>query len=180
MLGKFNPTVLMVFLLLTLLIGIIIGIIFFIKSVISLVKTGDSLKLKYNLVCILCILVAIAAWIFNFGWLRFIFTFLAIPVIHTIALMLVTNFALSHIEESPKIKWYIILSYVTYLLSYLLLPDSGDSGPGYMFFSLIHNDIITDICYDIAISSFICNIGIMVIQLIETIQIKIKNKKQPL
>ncbi|MBR3576020.1 MAG: hypothetical protein IKL42_01305 [Clostridia bacterium] len=171
-------TTLLIFFLSALIIGIIIGIVIFFKSLISSIKTRNSTKLKYTLVCILCVIIAMAAWIFNFGWLRMILTFLAVPVIHTIVFMVITNFALLHIDKSSEIKTYVIISYVTYLLSYISLPDFADMGPTYVFFGLIHNDAFADISFYITFTAIAVNIVFLILQLVKCVEIKRENKEQ--
>lgn len=181
MLANVNRTLLLVFCISILLIGIITGIIILVKSIISS-KKGDSLKLKYTLISILCVIIAIVSWVLNMGWLRFIMTFLAVPIIHTIAFMIINSFTLSYVDKSAKLKRYIILSYITYLLGYILLPDGGDVGTMYVFFGLIHNNIVAGISYFLSSISFIGNIVILILQIIERTKIKkttIRNIKQP-
>jgi hypothetical protein len=161
-----------------LLIGIITGIVIIINSIISTKKDRNNSKLKYNLISILFVIIAIVSWVFNMGWLRFIMTFLAVPIIHTIAFIIINSFSLSYIDKSVKLKRYVNLSYITYLLGYLSLPDGGDVGPMYVFFGLIHNDIVANISYIISSISFIGNIVLFILQIVEIIlQIAERKKK---
>lgn len=157
-----------------LLIGVITGIVILIKSIISTKKDGNNSKLKYTLISILFVIIAIVSWILNMGWIRFIMTFLAVPIIHTIAFMIINSFSLSYIDKSVKLKRYIDLSYITYLLGYLLLPDGGDVGPMYVFFGLIHNDVVANISYSISSIVFIGNIVLLILQISERKKIKRK------
>ncbi len=160
------------------LIGIITGIVIIINSIISTKKDRNNSKLKYNLISILFVIIAIVSWVFNMGWLRFIMTFLAVPIIHTIAFIIINSFSLSYIDKSVKLKRYVNLSYITYLLGYLSLPDGGDVGPMYVFFGLIHNDIVANISYIISSISFIGNIVLFILQIVEIIlQIAERKKK---
>jgi hypothetical protein len=72
-----------------------------------------------------------------------------------------------------------MLTYHTYnLLGYLSLPDGGDVGPMYVFFGLIHNDIVANISYIISSISFIGNIVLFILQIVEIIlQIAERKKK---
>ena len=160
------------------LIGIITGIVIIINSIISTKKDRNNSKLKYNLISILFVIIAIVSWVFNMGWLSFIMTFLAVPIIHTIAFIIINSFSLSYIDKSVKLKRYVNLSYITYLLGYLSLPDGGDVGPMYVFFGLIHNDIVANISYIISSISFIGNIVLFILQIVEIIlQIAERKKK---
>ena len=175
MLADVNTTLLLVVCLSILAIGLITGIVILVKSIISSKKDGSYLKLKYNLVAILLVIIATASWVLNMGWLRFIMTFLAVPVIHTIAFMIINNFSLSYIDESVKLKRFVVLSYVTYITGYLLLPDSADIGPMYVFFGLIHNDIFANIAYNISSTAFAANIVFLILQLAERKKAKKEN-----
>ena len=172
MLANVNRTLLLILFLSILAIGVITGIVILVKSIISSKKNGNHLKLKYNLVAILLVIVATSSWVLNMGWLRFIMTFLAVPIIHTIAFMIINNFSLSYIDKSVKLKRFVILSYITYLAGYLFLPDGGDVGPMYVFFGLIHNDIIASISYNISSIAFVGNIVILFLQIVERKKIK--------
>lgn len=155
--------------------GIFTGIFILVKSIISSKKNENHIKLKYNLVAILFVIIAIASWVLNMGWLRFILTFLAVPIIHTIAFMIINNFSLSYIDKSVKLKKYVVLTYITYLVGYLLLPDGGDLGSMYVFFGLIHNDVVASISYNISSIVFIGNIVLLILQLIERKKVKKEN-----
>lgn len=175
MLANVNKTLLLILFLTVssiLLIGLVTGIVIFIKSIISSRRNGNNIKLKYTLIAVLFVIIAVVSWIFNMGWLRFILTFLAVPIIHTIAFMIINNISLPYINKSVKLKRYVVLTYITYLLSYLLLPDGGDVGPMYVFFGLIHNDVVASISYNISSIVFIGNIVLLVLQIIERRKIK--------
>lgn len=155
-----------------LLIGIITAITLLVKSIVNFKRDGNELKLKYFLVSILCVIIALASWLMNFGWIRLALTFFAIPIIHTVGFMIISYFALSYVDKSVKLKRYIIFSCITYLLSYILLPDAGDIGSMYLFFSLIHNDIIANISYRLSVIVFIANIVLLILQIVERNKVK--------
>ena len=85
MLANVNKTLLLILLISILLIGLVTGIVIFIKSIISSRRNEHNIKLKYTLIAVLFVIIAIVSWILNIGWLRFILTLLAVPIIHTIA-----------------------------------------------------------------------------------------------
>lgn len=153
-------------------IGVITGIVILVESIISSKKNGNHLKLKYNLVAILLVIIAIASWVLNMGVLRYVMTFaVPIPIIYTIAFMIINNFSLSYIDKSVKLKRFVILSYITYLLGYLLLPD-GDFRQMYVFFGLIHNDKVANISCNISYVAFMGNIVLLILQTAERRKLK--------
>ena len=137
------------------------------KSFLIYKKSTSITSLKYNLICDLFVVIVVLSWFFNMGWLRFIFTFLAAPFVHSIIFIIMINKAIPYIEKSIKLKRFLFISYITYILTYLLLPDGGDTGTMYMFFGLIHNDIITSISYQLARISFVANIIMLILQIRE-------------
>lgn len=151
--------------------GVITGIVIIVKSV-TASKNGNSTKLKYNLISILCVMTAIASWVLNPGWLRVVMTIFTIPVIHAIAFMIINSIAASYVDKSVKLKRYIILSYITYLLGYILLPDGGDIGPMYVFFGIIHNNVVAGIAYSLSSIAFLGNIVVLILQIAERKKIK--------
>ena len=171
MLANVNKTLLLILCISILLIGIITGMVILVNSIMSSRKNGNKTKLKYTLTSFLCIIIAIISWFLNFGWLRFFLTFLAV---HTIAFIIINSFSLSYIDKSAGLKRYVILTYITYLVGYLLLPDGGDVGSMYVFFGLIHNDVVASISYNISSIVFIGNIVLLVLQIIERRKIKKK------
>ena len=167
MIANVNTTVLLVLCISILFIGLITGMVILIQSIISSRRNGNSIKRKYTLIAILCVIIAIVSWILNMGWVRLILTFLAVPIIHTVAFMIINNFSLSYIDKSIKLKRYVVFTYITYLAGYLLLPDGGDVGPMYVLFGLIHNDVVASIAYTISSIAFIGNIVLLILQIIE-------------
>ena len=161
-----------IFFLSILLIGLISVIVIYIKSIISSIKNGDKTKLKYTLVAGIFVIIAIISWILNMGWLRVIMTIYAVPIIHTIAFIIINIFSLSYINKSVKLKRYVDLTYITYLVSYLLFSDCADVGPMYVFFGLIHNDDVAYISYTISSIAFIGNITLLVLQITELRKLK--------
>ena len=79
------------------------------------------------------VVMTLAAFVFNMGWIRLIFLFTTMPII----LMGL------HISVGWTLywkKWRAKLFYAASIfhpLSYILLYDSGDSAPAYMFFGLL-------------------------------------------
>lgn len=73
---------------------------------------------------------------------------------------------------SPKLKIYTLLSYATYIISYLSFSDGGDYGPMYVFFGLLRNNIVAQIAGVLCEISFIAHIIVTVFQLIEISKMK--------
>ena len=170
-----DPSFLLYFWIIMLGIGILSGIAILIHSII-LAKKGNSIPLKYNLLTFLFILIAIASWGFNMGWLRLFMTFLAIPIIHTSVFMILNHFSLSYINQSSYLKKLVIFSNIAYLIGYLLLPDLGDIGPMYLFFGLIRNNLIATFGYEISAVGFLATVVLLILQIIECRKIKKQHK----
>lgn len=177
MLSKIDAYFFLLLVAVTLVAFVLTLIILFVKTIISSIKSGNFTKLKYTLISILCIIVATLSWFSNFGWLRFIASTLAVPIIHNIAFIIINYLTLQYIEKSNTLKRHVVFSYITYLLGYILFPDSGDNGPMYVFFGLIHNNFISYILGCIAAVLFAGNIVSLTMQMTEGAAIKkfIKN-----
>ena len=152
--------------------GVIFAAAVIVKTVISSSKSGNKSRIKYILICVFCVLTATASWILNFGWLRLILTFTAIPLIHTAAFIIINTLALPYADKSKKLTVYGVLSFTTYLSGYLLLPDGGDYGPSYMFFGLIKNDIITQASFYLSDVLLAGNAVLLILQIIERAKAK--------
>lgn len=57
----------------------------------------------------------------------------------------------------------IAFAQITFVLFYLLLPDGGDAGGLYVFFGLVHNDVVATVCGAIASTIVKINIVLLVI-----------------
>lgn len=147
--------------------GLIFGVISLIRLLLKIKKLNHPEIIKYYFFMILCLLVMVASWILNIGWFRLILTWLAFPIIHFVLFAILNGKAMLKLFLSQKLKIYTLLSYATYIISYLFLPDGGDYGPMYVFFGLLHNDIAAYIASVICEISFIAHIIISIFQLIE-------------
>ena len=143
MLADINRTLLLYLLIGVIIIAVLVIVCGTIIAIIKACKKGEHNKRKDILLTLLCIAIAAASWIFNMGWIRFIMTFLLIPFIHAIVFFLVNLFSSKYIQKSKKSRNIYIMLCITYLLFYLLLPDGGDVGEMYVFFGLIHNNILS-------------------------------------
>ena len=117
-------------------------------------------QLIYNIISILCILIAAIARYFNIGWITLIIMYLG--PIHAI-LFIIANNILAKKNSNKHTKILFILSCITFLSSYLLFPDFGDYGGPYSFFSLIRNEQLLDTVSILAKFSFLINIALIFI-----------------
>nr|QGT51196.1 hypothetical protein Firmicute1046_2720 [uncultured Firmicutes bacterium] len=147
-------------------------------TIVKSVKTRNFTKLKYNLVSVLCVILAAASWIFNFGWIRFFLTFTGLPVFHAVTFFFLNNFAASHIDKSRILKISTILCHVAYLTGYFCLPDAGDVDPMCAFFTLIRNEYIVNLFFIISFLGFSGSIVCLIVELIEASMIKAKSKSK--
>jgi len=118
----------------------------------------------YYVITIFSVLIMSASWIFNLGWYRFVLIFIPIPLIHTIAFLIINIKCANRISDFKCLGKYILISSVTYLLPHLLFPDGGDIGGMYLFFGLIKNDAIAYVMMPIAIIAFVINIIVLIIE----------------
>ncbi len=141
-------------------------------------KMNDKKGLRAVIFSILCILVAACSWIFNFGWLRFILTFMLVPFIHAIIFFITNTCASKYIDRSKKMKVYVWLFYITYLCAYVTLPDGADIGPTYMFFGLIKSDSASSIGFLVAYISCMIHIIAFILQSVQILKLKKKEKTE--
>ena len=153
---------------------LVIGLIVFgiVKAIKTLRQNNFYGKRKTILMSLLYILIVLVSWFLNMGWIRFFMTFLLIPFIHAIVFFLTNFFATKYFDKSPKIRklnlWFII----SYLITYLLMPDGGDIGGMYFFFGLIHSDILSGVANFISSVAGIAHIVLFVLQIVEIRKIK--------
>ena len=98
--------------------------------------TLDRREKRQNLdLAILCfsVVMTFAAFVFNMGWIRFIFLFTAMPII-LMGLHIAVGWAI-YLEKCRAKLFYAAC--VFHPLSYILLYDSSDRGPAYMFFGQV-------------------------------------------
>ena len=145
---------------------------FFVASVVSLFRNGDKSKFIYVAISVLCVIIMVASWFLNFGWIRFILTLYMIPLIHAAVFVSTSNFSAAHVNQSKRLKIYTILYYVTYVLGYVTLSDAGDDGPMYVFFGLIRNSTIINISYYVSFIFSLAHAALFVLQIVEVIIVK--------
>lgn len=141
-------------------------------------KTGDKTftgTFPYFLLSCTCIILVGISAVTNFGWIRFIF---GIPMfLHAIVLFIITSISSRFASSSPSLKHMIYVTYLTYLMSNIFMPDGGDTGPLYVFFGLVHGGSIADVCYAVSILSFVCNVILFIMQFVLSCILYTKTKR---
>lgn len=140
---------------------------------------GNKSKIKQNIACMVCIIVTTVSWILNLGWNRIMLFMFGMPATYALVFILVNDFAASYSSKAPRLKVYTVLSYITYLFSFLLFPDCGDYPPAYVFFGLIGDVNAVRLAGRLCIEFFIINIIISSVQLIACLRIRRKIKVAP-
>ncbi len=164
-----------IFILLSIAAGLIFGIVCLVRLLLKLKKLNRPIIIFYYFLMVLCVISALTSWIMNMGWYRFFLTFLLFPIIHAVIFVTVNIVVLPKLCDSAKVKTYTLISYMTYLFSYLLFPDGGDVGEMYLFFGLIQNNAVADITFPISIICFITHIIFTVFSLNEANKTKNHN-----
>ncbi len=152
--------------------GFILGIFYLTRLLIKIKKLNQPEIFKYYFLMLLCILIMTASWLLNMGWYRIILTWLAFPIIHLVLFIIINGKILLKLFCSKALKVYTLLSYVSYLLFYLMLPDGGDIGTMYVLFNLLHNNTVAYIAGVLSVTSFFAHIVFTVFQLIEIRRLK--------
>lgn len=123
--------------------------------------------LKWRIMLPLTVIVMVASWIFNMGWFRIILMWVPLPLVHTIVFWVLNRKLATFASTFKELEKYIVISCVTYLLPYLLFPDGGDVGEGYLFFGLIRNDIVFNIALYMTPIAFSASIAVLIWEYIE-------------
>lgn len=176
MLANVNNNLLIVLLLAVPCVFIAVILFYTINSVMKAKKNGEYIEVKMISLTILFMVISGTSWILNMGWIRFIFTFLLVPFVHAIIFFMINLRTAKYITKSRKLKLLSIIFCATYLLSYILLPDGGDVGGLYVFYGLIHSNLIAYICECICAFAIITHIVVFVLQIIEMSKIKRETK----
>ncbi len=151
--------------------AVVFGVIFGIRYIEKEYKrdkgNGCGSTKKWRMLAILSVVIMSLSWIFNMGWFRVILTWIPLPLIHTIVFLLINIKTANKVSSFKRLKKYIILSCITYLLPYLLFPDGGDAGGMYLFFGLVRNDTIANIMMYIVPIVFVVNIAVLIFEYLE-------------
>ena len=177
MLSNFNPWVFLVLLVIAVLSAVVVGIVFLVRAIVLAVKSHNAEKLVHTVTSVVCILVAAASWILNPGWLRVFLTIVGVPIYYSIGFMIVIGLCSTYASRSTRLRTYIILLEILYVLTFLAFPDIGDYGPSYMFFGLIRSDSVVGVGFTVTYLAFAGSVIFAILQLVERSRVKkeIKN-----
>lgn len=153
---------------------LVIGLIVYgiVKTIKVLKQNNFYGKKRTILMSIFYILIVIASWFLNMGWIRFFMTFLLIPFIHAVIFFLTNFFGSKYFDKSTKIKKLNLWFVISYLVAYFLMPDGGDVGGMYFFFGLIHSNTLSGVANFISSVAGIAHIVLFVLQIVEMRKIK--------
>lgn len=126
-------------------------------------------KIKTIIISVISILVVVATWIFNLGWLRFFMTAVLIP--HIVLFVFMNLYSTKYFDNSKRIKILNIFFVLTFLFAYVFMPDSDDIS-SYVFFGLVHNENVLNIAEIISTVAFVGNVVTFVMQIIGIEKIK--------
>lgn len=144
-------------------------------------KKGKSAVRFCSIVsAVVCILISAAAFMCNLGWCRVVCAWLLIPFWYPLALVIITIITSKYIPHSKSLAAWQIISEITFLTSSLILPDFGDIGDSYMFFSQITPVPINDEIFLIAsVVLFVISLVSMIMQIVLAVKTHRKiNPKQ--
>ena len=126
-------------------------------------------KIKTIIISVISILVVVATWIFNLGWLRLFMTAVLIP--HIVLFVFMNLYSTKYFDNSKKIKILNIFFVLTFLFAYVFMPD-GDDISSYVFFGLVHNENILNIAEIISTAAFVGNVVTFIMQIVGIERIK--------
>lgn len=121
-------------------------------------------KRKINLVSGILIVIMLASWLANFGWVRLAGTFMLIPLLHPMAFFIGNYLSAELFADHPKVRWMTVLSFITFLLPHLLIADVGDVGEAYVFFHWIENSTVAAITSSIGYAALVLHLTALIIQ----------------
>lgn len=101
---------------------------------------------------------------------------LGLPFLYSLVFLLIEIFSARKMEEAPSLKLLSVFSWISYLLSFLLLPDGGDTGSMYVFFGLLHSDPILSIAGSLCGMAVTASTALLIAQL--CILLKIRKRGQ--
>lgn len=126
-------------------------------------------KIKTIIISVISILVVVATWIFNLGWLRLFMTAVLIP--HIVLFVFMNLYSTKYFDNSKRIKILNIFFVLTFLFAYVFMPDSDDIS-SYVFFGLVHNENVLNIAEIISTVAFVGNVVTFIMQIIGIEKIK--------
>ena len=115
----------------------------FVLCILKAKKTEFEGKKNTVIVSLGCIVVALASWGFNLGWLRFVMTLLSVPFIYCSIFFIVNIVAGKNKKDCAILKWCNILYCATFVVANVLYPDVAGTvsgvGDTYFLFGLVKN-----------------------------------------
>ena len=126
-------------------------------------------KIKTIIISVISILVVVATWMFNLGWLRLFMTAFLIP--HIVLFVFMNLYSTKYFDNSKRIKILNIFFVLTFLFAYVFMPDSDDIS-SYVFFGLVHNENVLNIAEIISTVAFVGNVVTFIMQIIGIEKIK--------
>ena len=121
-------------------------------------------KVIFGITLTLSVLIMLASWLMNMGWMRVLGTWLLLPLHHSALFIAANLVSARHYGDDAEVSELMVWSHITFLLPYILLPDGGDIGPMYFCFGLVRNDTAALIAFIAAVIVFIVHIVIIVDQ----------------
>lgn len=155
--------------------GIIAGIAYFIYKLATKRQTEKPRKI-FIIMPFAILLIATVAFILNMGWYRVILIIFPIVPLHFILFFFTSLYSSDFAAKSKPILMFSIINYIIFPLTYLLLPDGGDTGGMYMFFGLIKNEALCSFSLSVAVNCFFASIAFILLQLIMTFKLKRKER----
>lgn len=131
-------------------------------------KAGGEAKKSTRVLClvptVISILISLVGFVTNFGWYRFMMTYMLLPVWYPLLLIISSSAAAATIKKSGTVKVIYLLSHILYVVSGLAMPDGGDDGSAYVFFGQIK-------CGDygleaVAVTMFVYALALIIVQII--------------
>lgn len=134
-------------------------------------------KKTVYIISLVTIFLAAVSWITNLGATRMTAMLLMIPFLHIIIFFLFNLIIAPYADKSNPIKLLNILFCITFLLSYIFMPDKGAVGSRYFFFGLIHNDKLSYAANIVSLTLLFANTILFIWQIIISIILKIESRK---
>ncbi|MBQ9921758.1 MAG: hypothetical protein IJO52_06205 [Clostridia bacterium] len=98
-------------------------------------------KSKISLICFIAAMVAFvldaAAFVLNFGWIRFVLVFSGIPFVHFFIVYLINIFAIRFVSRSRALAAINLITLAVFAITYAFMPDVSDDIGNYYFFTLL-------------------------------------------
>lgn len=142
--------------------AVLMASLFSMKRAFDAKSQKNKIKQYYNLIPIGCVAIVLLSWILNFGFLRLKLTVQSVPLIHALIFIMINLYAAKKADNSKNLRRILSVMYITYVTSYLLMPDVSEGGMVYVLFGLLKNsEVIIKICNSIYPALFTANVIFM-------------------